>query len=588
MKPWIERMLSMGLVIACAVGHITENLTINAKVQKLLASIPEPNYSHDLIARCRSMLQVEASRRPTATNLCHQLDSGISFLPVDIVAELLCPHLQREPVKTACDEITAGGVYHLLQHAKVREVDQRTRQMSIKVLTEAADEALVKIAAVTPSEVSKAAICFLEDLQAASASFAADAAPNLKQRALHERLEVVAKVLVHFVHTPLTFCTRPIVVADDTLSKISQMVLMPVFSCMRGVMDGMLADVRADSASYRTQMEQLNFRHKTIYDQVFSTLTAEPPLGEPQDVVDFNSMCSAIGMLKEHVLRRNPPPPPRVQPAKDILKLTVLCVDVMQHFKTVVKSMFGTVHRIELQFRLETKALYRMAEKVFLKGTRSIAMEDNRTLPAGAHFCSSICDVVGCLVVCNDFRSMREVVERLKAQAEPDVMVCEVKSRWVDSSEGGWRDLICIVSIGPQRIMCEIQVVHAKLLVARQGLDAHKAYAKYRSYSEMLNFAGLLSDSGCGGAGAGAGAGGVGGGSARANDDSNGNIGAVDDDGDASATTPRVAPFKTTDDAVNAAEVMGKTSLPESNESEDNALDERSAGAYSVSRWETE
>lgn len=110
---------------------------------------------------------------------------------------------------------------------------------------------------------------------------------------------------------------------------------------------------------------------------------------------------------------------------------------------------------------------------------------------------------------------------------------------------------------------------------------AHKAYAKYRSYSEMLNFAGLLSDSGCGGAGAGAGAGGVGGGSARANDDSNGNIGAVDDDGDASATTPRVAPFKTTDDVVNAAEVMGKTSLPESNDSEDNDLDERSAGVYS-------
>lgn len=29
-------------------------------------------------------------------------------------------------------------------------------------------------------------------------------------------------------------------------------------------MNGMLADVRADSASYRTQMEQLNFHHKTI------------------------------------------------------------------------------------------------------------------------------------------------------------------------------------------------------------------------------------------------------------------------------------------------------------------------------------
>lgn len=87
---------------------------------------------------------------------------------------------------------------------------------------------------------------------------------------------------------------------------------------------------------------------------------------------------------------------------------------------------------------------------------------------------------------------MREVVEKLKDQAEPDVVVCDVKDRWTDSSEGGWRDLICILAVGPQRIMCEVQVVHAKLLVARKGLDAHKAYAKYRSYFEMLNFAELV------------------------------------------------------------------------------------------------
>ena len=51
--------------------------------------------------------------------------------------------------------------------------------------------------------------------------------------------------------------------------------------------------------------------------------------------------------------------------------------------------------------------------------------------------------------------------------------------------------------------MCEIQVVHAKLMVARKQLDAHKAYAKYRNYSEMLNFAGLQTNSGGGGGGGG-------------------------------------------------------------------------------------
>ena len=112
-------------------------------------------------------------------------------------------------------------------------------------------------------------------------------------------------------------------------------------------------------------------------------------------------------------------------------------------------------------------------------------------LPAGALDCSKICDVVGCLVVCNDFRSMREVVEKLQDQTEPDVILCDIKDRWTSSSGGGWRDLICILSVGPQKVMCEVQIVHTKLLVARQGLDAHKAYAKYRSYFEMLQFAGL-------------------------------------------------------------------------------------------------
>ena len=129
-----------------------------------------------------------------------------------------------------------------------------------------------------------------------------------------------------------------------------------------------------------------------------------------------------------------------------------------------------------------------MAEKAFLKGAGSIAKGGDGTLPTGALDCSMLCDVVGCLVICPDFKAMQEVVQELKDR--PDLILCQVKSRWDSSSKGGWRDLICIVSIGPQRIMCEIQVVHSKMLVAREGLDGHKGYEMFRNFSEMLNFAG--------------------------------------------------------------------------------------------------
>ena len=245
-------------------------------------------------------------------------------------------------------------------------------------------------------------------------------------------------------------------------------------------------------------MGQLDFQHNPISDGSVRNPYGWTTVGS----LSISTACSAVGMLKDHVRRSNLPP--LVQPAHGMLKLTVLCVDVMPQFKAVVESIFGTVQGTAMQFWSGTKALCTGWPK------RRPAKNPSRwqgVVTARCLLLARICDVVGCLVVCNDIRSMREVVERFKAQAEPDMMVCEVKSRWADSSEGGWRDLICIAPIGPGRIVCEIQMVHAKLQVARKQLDTHKAYAKYRRYFEMLNFAGLLSNSGGGGAGAGAGAG---------------------------------------------------------------------------------
>merc|ERR1719272_1133891 len=119
-----------------------------------------------------------------------------------------------------------------------------------------------------------------------------------------------------------------------------------------------------------------------------------------------------------------------------------------------------------------------MLEKAFLKGREAKSNGGNGVLPdPEALDCSKICDVVGCLVECDNFQSMREVVTRLKDQS--DVEIYEVKDRWGSASDGGWRDLICIIAIGPEKVLCEVQVVHRKMLIARKGgpdgLNAHQA-----------------------------------------------------------------------------------------------------------------
>eukprot|EP00729_Bicosta_minor_P008704 gene8704-28421_t len=389
---------------------------------------------------------------------------------------------------------SAGGPLQTLLAALRLGTTPRVHKEAIKAhLAAAANMAMDDLAATDASTVEVTANRFLEDLQSSiDTATTSWNQPDYKQP-LHLRLASAKRLLAHFGHTVAIYCNPAKLAANNgaALEKISQMVLEPIVTCMRQTIESMLEDVHADSGAYQAQMAELNVRHKTIYDQVFSTLTAGPPLGEPQDVVDFKSMCTAISLLEEQTQRDDPPP--RVQPESDILKLTNMCSNAMPHFKTTIRSIFGTVQRIELDFRPMTKALYRMAEKALLKGARSVANGGDGTVQeSNVLDCSQVRDVVGCLVVCEDFRSMRDVIENLKEQAEPDVIVCEVKNRWTSSSAGGWRDLICILAVGPQSIICEVQIVHAKLLVARQGLDAHKAYTKYRSYFELLDFTGLL------------------------------------------------------------------------------------------------
>ena len=99
-----------------------------------------------------------------------------------------------------------------------------------------------------------------------------------------------------------------------------------------------------------------------------------------------------------------------------------------------------------------------------------------------------VCDVVRALVKVG---SMAEFGAVLRAIAELHekgaIVVTRVKDRLRHPSSGGWRDVMInlYVASNEDRHVCEIQVVHEKMLTARVGLDGHAIYNKQRNAAEL-------------------------------------------------------------------------------------------------------
>ena len=124
----------------------------------------------------------------------------------------------------------------------------------------------------------------------------------------------------------------------------------------------------------------------------------------------------------------------------------------------------------------ETKAPYRIIEKALTKGPRNPTHPD----------CSKVLDVFGCIIDCADYVSMAAVVAAFAAQHQRgELQLSRIKDRWTAPSSGGWRDLMLNLVING--IVFEVQIVHTKMLGARTGMDAHKAYNQFRSFFEIFD-----------------------------------------------------------------------------------------------------
>ena len=98
----------------------------------------------------------------------------------------------------------------------------------------------------------------------------------------------------------------------------------------------------------------------------------------------------------------------------------------------------------------------------------------------------TVFDIVRCIIECSDCALMAEVVQALLASNS--IVVRRVKDRATKATRAGWMDVMINVTLASdvESHVCEVQVVHSKMMVVRAALGGHTSYAKLRAASEML------------------------------------------------------------------------------------------------------
>jgi hypothetical protein len=120
------------------------------------------------------------------------------------------------------------------------------------------------------------------------------------------------------------------------------------------------------------------------------------------------------------------------------------------------------------------KGLYRCAEKMCLQG-------DERRFDAGC-----ICDVVRCIVECNTCAFKEEILRAIISAFGVEIL--RIKDRVNHITSMKWMDIMVNFKLGgdSREHVCEVQIVHSKMLVARKNLGGHKPYAQLRAATEIL------------------------------------------------------------------------------------------------------
>ena len=125
-----------------------------------------------------------------------------------------------------------------------------------------------------------------------------------------------------------------------------------------------------------------------------------------------------------------------------------------------------------------------------LKSTARIIEKSQFRVDAPPGTVDGVFDVVRGMLVAPSMAAVAAVVQAFASNSR--VVLTRVKNRYDDAaaSAGGWRDLMLNFYLADDdaKHVCEVQVVHRQMLVAREGLSGHSIYNRVRNASELCEY----------------------------------------------------------------------------------------------------
>jgi hypothetical protein len=246
---------------------------------------------------------------------------------------------------------------------------------------------------------------------------------------------------------------------NGVLSQDQRSDLQQLSADARSMLRNAKMEAPVSKAVYRTVVYQLRSAYRDVYTSVHELIRGtEREALERLDALVHNTM----GLVE--------------RPAQNTHDLATLLENGFHakanFFDPFFTGMANTDPKLKF-LNASLKGIWRIVEKMEL-----------RKEPTES--CASICDVVRGAVCANSIAALASVYEHM--QTSDRIQIIRVKNRLKEANDSGWAD--CLVNFvfvdDPARHICEVQLVHNKMMLVRKNMGAHSSYSFFRTANEML------------------------------------------------------------------------------------------------------
>jgi hypothetical protein len=219
-----------------------------------------------------------------------------------------------------------------------------------------------------------------------------------------------------------------------------------------------------------------------LFSAVYGEVLEKAKAVDPDGLKELATVCAEIGAVAKTDERRQ-------SETENMSALYKGAIETKNgHFDAFLSGMSSKQEGCRGEVPGELKRMYRVLEK-------GVQRKENNTHGEFTLDISFACDLVRGMLVCKSFKVVAAILEVLLAlHKSGKIVIVNLKNRFDVPSPGGWADaMVNFYFVGDDlRHICEIQVVHEDLLLARSGLGGHKIYNKCRNAAEVLEFGATL------------------------------------------------------------------------------------------------